>query len=205
MGGVGSPKPLSNSLQTLRLTRAKRRSVALSSPRVPNGVWGNLVRALGGRSAIRCLLSGGTSVRTTSVCGPPPPAACSTISVMATEIDPARRMPQAIFHAADLGNARILEVGAGDGRLTFQYASEARSVIGIDTNEPDIRSAGGGTPDGNPRASAVPLCQRDGFAVLCGTVRDCVASIVVVMSRTRGHGRCPAGSAAGSGTWWCSH
>jgi ubiquinone/menaquinone biosynthesis C-methylase UbiE len=67
--------------------------------------------------------------------------ACSTISVMATEIDPARVMPYAILQAADLGDARILEVGAGDGRLTFQYLSKARSVIGIDTKALDIRSA----------------------------------------------------------------
>ena len=60
---------------------------------------------------------------------------------MATEIDPARLMPHAILQAADLRDRRILEVGAGDGRLTFQYASQAGSVIGIDTTAPDIRSA----------------------------------------------------------------
>jgi len=60
---------------------------------------------------------------------------------MATDVDPAGMMPHAILEAADLQDARILEVGAGDGRLTFQYASQSRSVIGIDTAELDIRSA----------------------------------------------------------------
>lgn len=60
---------------------------------------------------------------------------------MATEIDPARVMPQAILQAADLRNARILEIGAGDGRLTFQYASHPKSVIAVDTKELDIKSA----------------------------------------------------------------
>jgi len=60
---------------------------------------------------------------------------------MATEIDPARAMPRAILEAADLRDARILEAGAGDGRLTLQYAFQSRSVIGIDTKEPDIRLA----------------------------------------------------------------
>jgi 16S rRNA A1518/A1519 N6-dimethyltransferase RsmA/KsgA/DIM1 with predicted DNA glycosylase/AP lyase activity len=78
---------------------------------------------------------------------------------MATEVDPARVMPHAILQAADLGNARILEVGAGDGRLTFQYSSEARSVIGIDTKELDIRSAVVA-----PEEMAGPL---DALAVLC--------------------------------------
>ena len=62
------------------------------------------------------------------------------ISVMATEVDPARVMPHAILQAADSQDVRILEVGAGDGPLTFQSASQPRSVIGIDTIELDIRS-----------------------------------------------------------------
>lgn len=60
---------------------------------------------------------------------------------MAIEVDPARAMPHAILEAADLRGARILEVGAGNGRLTFQYASQPKSVVGIDTSEPDIKSA----------------------------------------------------------------
>jgi ubiquinone/menaquinone biosynthesis C-methylase UbiE len=63
------------------------------------------------------------------------------MSVMATEVDPAGVMPRAILQAADFRDARVLEVGAGDGRLTFQYAAESRSVVGIDTKEPEIRSA----------------------------------------------------------------
>ena len=50
-------------------------------------------------------------------------------------------MPRAILEAADFREARVLEVGAGDGRLTFQYAAAPRSVVGIDTKESDIRAA----------------------------------------------------------------
>jgi len=60
---------------------------------------------------------------------------------MATEVDPAGVMPRAILQAANFRNTRVLEVGAGDGRLTFQYAEEPSSVVGIDTKELDIRSA----------------------------------------------------------------
>ena len=60
---------------------------------------------------------------------------------MSTEIDPAGVMPRAILKAADFRDARVLEVGAGDGRLTFQYAAEPTSVVGIDTNGADIRAA----------------------------------------------------------------
>lgn len=60
---------------------------------------------------------------------------------MATDIDPAGIMPRAILEAADFRGARVLEVGAGDGRLTFEYAAHAASVVGIDTKEPDIWAA----------------------------------------------------------------
>jgi ubiquinone/menaquinone biosynthesis C-methylase UbiE len=63
------------------------------------------------------------------------------MSIMATEVDPAGVMPRVILKAADFRDARVLEVGAGDGRLTFQYAAEPRSIVGIDTQEPDIRAA----------------------------------------------------------------
>ena len=50
-------------------------------------------------------------------------------------------MLRAILDAVDFRDARILEVGAGDGRLTFEYAAEPGSVVGIDTKELDIRTA----------------------------------------------------------------
>lgn len=63
------------------------------------------------------------------------------MAIMATEVDPGGLMPRAILKAADFCGARVLEVGAGDGRLTFQYAEQPESVVGIDTKEADIRVA----------------------------------------------------------------
>ena len=60
---------------------------------------------------------------------------------MSTEIDPAGVMPLAILEAAEFRDALVLEVGAGDGRLTFQYTAEAKSLVGIDTKEAEIRAA----------------------------------------------------------------
>ena len=76
---------------------------------------------------------------------------------MATEIDPAGVMPRAILQAADFHNTRVLEVGAGDGRLTFLYAVESRSVVAIDIKEPDIRLAAEGLRTG-PRGEVQFLC-----------------------------------------------
>src|SRR5205807_10653925 len=66
---------------------------------------------------------------------------CCSMALMATEIDPAGVMRRAVLNAADFREARVLEVGAGNGWLTFQYATEPRPVVGVDTKEPEIRTA----------------------------------------------------------------
>jgi ubiquinone/menaquinone biosynthesis C-methylase UbiE len=60
---------------------------------------------------------------------------------MSTELDPAGVELRTIHEIADLRNARILEAGAGNGRLTFRYAMETKSVVGIATKEVNIQSA----------------------------------------------------------------
>ncbi len=40
-----------------------------------------------------------------------------------------------------LRNKRVLEIGCGDGRLTFQYAPHASSVLAIDPDRPSIDEA----------------------------------------------------------------
>jgi ubiquinone/menaquinone biosynthesis C-methylase UbiE len=78
---------------------------------------------------------------------------------MGTKLDRAGAELRAIHKAADLRNIRVLEIGAGDGRLTFQYAMEPESVVGIDTKEADIRSAA--------RSCRTELCAKVRF--LCAS------------------------------------
>ena len=59
---------------------------------------------------------------------------------MPTEVDPRGIELRAILEAADFQNTRVLEVGAGDGRLTFRYGAGTASVVGVDTNEAEIRT-----------------------------------------------------------------
>lgn len=42
---------------------------------------------------------------------------------------------------ADFTNKRVLEIGCGEGRLTWQYAKESRSTIGIDLDADALRVA----------------------------------------------------------------
>jgi ubiquinone/menaquinone biosynthesis C-methylase UbiE len=65
---------------------------------------------------------------------------------MATELDPTGVEWRTVGEIARLQHCRVLEVGAGDGRLTFRYANETQSVVAIDTKETEIRTAARSCP-----------------------------------------------------------
>ena len=58
--------------------------------------------------------------------------------------------------------ANVLEIGCGDGRLTWLYAARAKSVLGIDPEEEEIAAARSATPP--------ELAERVRFEV--GTAED---------------------------------
>jgi len=43
--------------------------------------------------------------------------------------------------AGDLAGKRVLEIGSGDGRLTWRYADQAAHVIAVDPDADDIKTA----------------------------------------------------------------
>lgn len=95
---------------------------------------------------------------------------------MPLEVDPARVMLGHILDAGDFRSARVLEVGAGDGRLTFQYAAAPRSVVAIDNNVSDILAASKSLqPNGNlhflcASATALPFPAQHFSIVLFASV-----------------------------------
>jgi predicted RNA methylase len=44
-------------------------------------------------------------------------------------------------YAGDLAGKRVLEIGCGDGRLTWRYAGRAAQVIAIDSDADEIKIA----------------------------------------------------------------
>lgn len=52
----------------------------------------------------------------------------------------------AILRAADFSNKRVLEVGSGEGRLTFGIAPLAASVLAVDPSPGDVDSARASCP-----------------------------------------------------------
>lgn len=61
---------------------------------------------------------------------------------MPIRLDPEESETVALFeYAGDLAGQRVLEIGCGDGRLTWRYADRAARVIALDPNPDDIALA----------------------------------------------------------------
>ena len=55
--------------------------------------------------------------------------------------DPEKSEKKYLQRLVDFGGRRVLEVGCGEGRLTWTYARSARQVVGIDPDMDSIRVA----------------------------------------------------------------
>ena len=60
---------------------------------------------------------------------------------MASELDPQGAELQALLNVADFSEARVLEVGSGEGRLVFRYAKVSPLVVGIEPKVAELASA----------------------------------------------------------------
>ena len=66
---------------------------------------------------------------------------------MASVKDPRGAEARALAALADFAGKRVLEIGCGDGRLTWLYAEQASEVLGVDPEEESIREARAALPD----------------------------------------------------------
>ena len=60
---------------------------------------------------------------------------------MSIQRDPEHKEPKYLHQFADFTNKRVLEIGCGEGRMTWQYARQSRTTIGIDTDLDGLRVA----------------------------------------------------------------
>ncbi len=66
---------------------------------------------------------------------------------MTVLLDPEDTETKALHEYADFTGKRVLEIGCGDGRLTWRYANRAAYVIAIDPKAEDIALAIEECPD----------------------------------------------------------
>ena len=60
---------------------------------------------------------------------------------MTLQKDPERNESKYLHDFADFSDKRVLEVGCGEGRMTWQYAKATRMTIGIDPDLDALRIA----------------------------------------------------------------
>jgi ubiquinone/menaquinone biosynthesis C-methylase UbiE len=60
---------------------------------------------------------------------------------MSIQKDPERNESKYLHQFADFTNKRVLEIGCGEGRMTWQYTGKTRMTIGIDTDKDALRIA----------------------------------------------------------------
>ena len=60
---------------------------------------------------------------------------------MSLQKDPDRNEIRRLRKFVDLTDKRVLEIGCGEGRLTWQYAKDARSVVAVDLDHDSLRVA----------------------------------------------------------------
>ncbi len=65
---------------------------------------------------------------------------------MAISVDPENNETRALFDLADFRGQHVLEIGCGDGRLTWRYAPVAAHIIAIDPKADRIALAGENIP-----------------------------------------------------------
>jgi 2-polyprenyl-3-methyl-5-hydroxy-6-metoxy-1,4-benzoquinol methylase len=66
---------------------------------------------------------------------------------MAVEIDPEGYEIKALQELITFDGKHVLEIGCGDGRLTWRYAEKAARVTAIDPDEEEIANARLNCPD----------------------------------------------------------
>lgn len=66
---------------------------------------------------------------------------------MSVTIDPKGVETRVINELVEFEGLRVLEVGCGDGRMTWRYAEKASSILAVDVDEEKIEAAKRATLD----------------------------------------------------------
>jgi ubiquinone/menaquinone biosynthesis C-methylase UbiE len=84
---------------------------------------------------------------------------------MTVQLDPQGAETQALFDfAGSFTGKRVLEIGCGDGRMTWRYAPQAAQVTAIDPNPEKIARARQNLPPALRRKVSLHATGLEGFA-----------------------------------------
>ena len=88
---------------------------------------------------------------------------------MTIRSDPEKNELRTLFDTADLAGKSVLEIGCGDGRLTFRYADRAAHVTAVDPWQAGIDRAEKNLPDGLREYVDFHCSSFEDFAGGCGS------------------------------------
>ena len=66
---------------------------------------------------------------------------------MGVLLDPEQEETRVVHDLIDFAEKDVLDVGCGDGRMTWRFARQTRSLLGIDPVAESIETARAATPD----------------------------------------------------------
>lgn len=66
---------------------------------------------------------------------------------MSCVLDPDENETRAVHDLVTFAGKDVLEIGSGEGRLTWRFAHQAASVLALDLNQIRIKGALDNTPD----------------------------------------------------------
>lgn len=108
---------------------------------------------------------------------------------MAMTLDPEAAETKVIHGLVDFRTRGVLEIGCGDGRLTWRFADQAASVLAIDPKEADIAVAKERTPDALKSKVSFKVADIRTAELPQSAFRRCRHFVVVVMNPSRGRRR----------------
>lgn len=96
---------------------------------------------------------------------------------MAIRVDPENNETRALFGLVDLRGQHVLEIGSGDGRLTWRYAGRAAHVTAIEPFAPSVERAKQNLPR---KLKGRVEFQRAGFDEFAATAEPDVFDVVIL-------------------------
>ena len=112
---------------------------------------------------------------------------------MAVRVDPEGNEIRALFDLVDLRGRDVLEIGCGDGRLTWRYADSVSHVTAIDPFAEGIKRAKESLSDASRGRVEFHHVAFEEFAAATepSTFDIAILSWSLLLNGARGHGSCP--------------
>ena len=103
---------------------------------------------------------------------------------MSFQKDPQQNETKHLHQFANFSDRRVLEIGCGEGRLTWRYATKPAMTIAIDPDRDALRVATIERPSDLEDRGSFFECNRRASSVPKRNIRHCFTLLVLLMTST---------------------